>query len=114
MKKHTLEYIEWDDLQKALETKLGIKDLRNCANWNLGNPNDPEHPYRDFWHTMIDHFSELIHNGCYLSLDIENYLYDIKQDYYDNQNKDNAWELPIWEAMAEILGPGTHHIHIEW
>lgn len=91
--KQTVQHWNYQECEKYIAHKLGIKDLRDVDGRYLGNP---DAKYKDFWNCVCEHNE--MHNGCYV------WIY--ADDFYPD------WAQPIVKAFVEEFGEEEYWV--EW
>lgn len=90
----------YNECEKYIAEKLGIKDLRNVAGKTYdGSAADNAKKYLDFWHFLCD--SNDVHNGCEIMMP-----YCEEDAIYEDKDK---WALDIARAFAAEFGPDAEY-----
>lgn len=109
VKATTTEYIEWDDIVKAVEALLSeregrVVDIRDY-NDKYKPGGDMSGPYQDFWHFWIQEIEPDMINGFTSTL-YWNEMRDVVLEYNMELGDDHAkWVLTIYDAIGELLTP---------
>ena len=96
-KKHKREYYDYHECAEYIAHKLGVKDLRNFANWSPGQKDQDNPPYQDFWHFVLDGQDQFC-NGCFIYLP----FLDDNSDYGD-------WQIKILKEFNKEFGDETQY-----
>jgi len=114
MELKTLEYVEWNDLQKEICDEMGIKmeDFRNYHNVVGGT-------YKDLWHVWLWYIDHRMYNDSIMPtsmgdiLDHEWLTSELKKNGFDD------WGIPFLEVTQGVFEKystqyTTLHIRYYW
>jgi len=100
IKKRTLEYYEWDDIEKFLCKELGIPEdgfrdfhlyygkFRGCSRDEYWSKTRSDSSYMDFWNFWTDEVVGEIYNGMYHCIFLEDHFFKrLKEDCLDWQKQ---------------------------
>ena len=91
------EHVDFHEAEKWIEEKLGYP-LRDTLGRHKGNCNVE---YRDYWHFLIDRFSDSIHDPCVIS---------ITSDLFEDCE---PWQAEITAAFIAEFGEDAEY-WVEW
>lgn len=100
---------DWDDIITAVEEKYGF-DHRDYAKRYSTDTVNPDAPYQDFWHWLLENTFHDCKNG-----EIFNYI-NFVEIYNDRvaAGKDEAWVLEILKILADEIGDRELSILCWW
>lgn len=89
-----VRFYDYNECQKYIAHKMGVKSLRDFA--GKYSENNPDAPYQDFWHVVMKH--NQVCNGCYVWIPEPTSVPD--------------WAKPICEKFIEEFG--DIEFWVEW
>lgn len=99
-KRYKIEYYFWYEIRDYIEKKYG-KNIRDWAGrWNPKH--NPDAPYQDFWHTIINKFA--IVNG-------NNETHYVRWDDYQMDYDIDPWEQ---EIITILVKEGFDEVNINF
>jgi hypothetical protein len=107
MRKHTVEYYKWSDIQKEICKEMGIEEdyFRDYHKVVGGD-------YKDCWHIWLEYFQSdvtndtIVHNDCGERMDVK--LEWIKEE-------EEGWAEPFVEAVYRVWDKfGIEYIKYSW
>jgi len=125
LKKQTLEYYEWDDIEKFLCEKLGIinehfRDYQFATIYKGMSEDEywsSDREYRDFWHVWSDATYDSVSNDSYNCVWFDMIISNLKSEEFRSKNGYGEWIMDLIDpinALEKEIGSDHIHIYYSW
>ena len=106
MRKHIIEYVDWQDLQEEICKEMGI-DEKYFRDYHKIVGGD----YKDLWHKWMHYFQE-VRNDTIVRFDLGERI-ESKLDWL--KEEDEEWLTPFVEAVYKVCDDNEFtHIRYSW
>lgn len=125
LKKQTLEYCNWDDVEKFLCEKLGIANEHfrdyHFATIYKGMSKDEywssDREYRDFWHVWLEAIYNDVSNDSIKCVWFDMITNNLQSEEFRKRHKYGEWIIDLIEpikALEKEIGSDHMYIYYSW
>lgn len=115
IKKHSMDYYDWNDVRKELCRIMNIKETQFRNYGSVTHPYDKNPPYQDCWHVWLAVWGSGVKNDSY----VNTYFHGLSESDQLELDPGYEWATPFVDAVRQFaegnnLVDDSILIHYSW